>query len=159
MVGESEIELARRLFVEGWSGGHAEAPLPFLTEDAVMRDIAGHPGPLRGHQEIKNFYGPVAALLKVWPEEYFCSDDGLSLTWMAYIYIDNELHGAENRGRWLCGEGMSRLEFAGDLVSLEIDYWNGPQGKCDDPAADFERRRRLSRRELGASTGVPPEQA
>jgi hypothetical protein len=153
-MGDRELEVARRLFEEGWSGGHPEAPLPFLTDDAVMRDILGHPEAMRGHAQIVEFFGPVAKHLRVWPEEYFLSDDGIALTWMAYIHIDNEQHGPENRGRWLCGEGMSRLEFRGGKVSLEIDYWKGPQGMCDDARSHFEARRRLSRRELGATTGA-----
>jgi hypothetical protein len=151
---DRDIDVARRLFEEGWSGGHSEAPLPFLTDDAVMRDILGHPEALRGHAEIVEFFAPVAKYLKVWPEEYFGSDDGIALTWMAYIYIDNDLHGVENRGRWLCGEGMSRLELRDGKVSLEIDYWKGPQGTCDDATSHFEARRKLSRQELGATSGA-----
>jgi hypothetical protein len=153
MMGESEIEIARKLFEEGWSGPNRQAPLRFMTEDAVMRDILGHAEALNGHEEIGNFYGPVAGLLRVWPEEYFVSENGVSLTWMAYIEITNDLHGEENRGKYLCGEGMSRLEFADGKVSLEIDYWNGPQGICDDRDAHFAARRALSRAELGAVTG------
>ena len=153
-IGDRELEVARRLFEEGWSGGHPEAPLPFLTDDAVMRDILGHPEAMRGHAQIVEFFGPVAKHLRVWPEEYFLSDDGIALTWMAYIHIDNDLHGPENRGRWLCGEGVSRLEFRDGKVSLEIDYWKGPQGMCDDARSHFEARRRLSREELGATTGA-----
>jgi hypothetical protein len=68
--------------------------------------------------------------------------------------IDNDLHGSENRGRYLCGEGMSRLEFRDGKVCLEIDYWKGPQGKCDDCEAHFEARRAMSRSERGAITGA-----
>ena len=114
------IELARRLFEEGWSGGTPESPLPFLTEDAVMRDILGHPEAMRGHEEISAFFGPVARVLKVMPEEYFINERGVSLTWVSYIEILDESHGPENKGRFLCGEGMSRLEFRDGRVSLEI---------------------------------------
>ena len=79
-MGDRELEVARRLFEEGWSGGHPEAPLPFLTDDAVMRDILGHPEAMRGHAQIVEFFGPVAKHLRVWPEEYFLSDDGIALT-------------------------------------------------------------------------------
>jgi hypothetical protein len=154
MTDAERIELARQLFEEGWSGGTAEAPLQFMTEDAVMRDLLGHPGAMRGHEAIKTFFGPVAECLKVMPEEYFVNADGVSLTWVAYIEITNDLHGAENKGRWLCGEGMSRLEYAGDKVSLEIDYWHGPQGMVDDWASHLEERRGLSRAERGARTGI-----
>ncbi len=154
MKDDERIELARKLFEEGWSGGSADAPLRFLAEDAVMRDILGHPGAMRGHAAIRNFFGPVAEHLRVMPEEYFVNADGVSLTWIAYIEITNDLHGAENKGRFLCGEGMSRLEFAGDKVSLEIDYWHGPQGMIDDWAAHLAERRAMSREERGARTGI-----
>jgi hypothetical protein len=153
VIGDAELEVARQLFEEGWSGPNREAPLQFMTEDAVMRDILGHPEALNGHEEIGNFYAGVAGLLRVWPEEYFVNHDGVSLTWMAYIEITNDHHGEENRGKYLCGEGMSRLEFEDGKVSLEIDYWAGPQGICDDRDAHFEARRKLSRAELCAITG------
>ena len=154
MTDEERVELARRLFEEGWSGGTPKAPLPFLAEDAVMRDILGHPEALRGHQAIMNFFAPVAAVLKVMPEEYFLNDRGVSLTWMAYIKILDDNHGPENKGRFLCGEGMSRLEYKDEKVSLEIDYWKGPQGVCDDWRAHFETRKTMSADERGAITGA-----
>jgi hypothetical protein len=154
MIGEKELEVARRLFEEGWSGGTPESPLPFFTDDVVMRDILGHPEAMVGHGQIVDFFAPVAKNLKVWPEEYFVSDDGVALTWMAYIHVDNEAHGKENVGKWLCGEGMSRLEFRDGKVCLEIDYWKGPQGVCDDCTTHFEKRRGMSRAGLGAVTGA-----
>lgn len=152
--GKAELELARKLFEEGWSGGHAEAPLQFMTDDVVMRDILGHQEAMRGHAAIVDFWGPIAELLRVWPEEYFVSDDGIALTWMAYIEIRNDLLGKENHGKWQCGEGMSRLEFRDGKVCLEIDYWKGPQGICDDPHVHFKARRALSREALGATPGT-----
>jgi hypothetical protein len=153
MTETQRIELTRKLFEEGWSGGTPESPLPFLTEDAVMRDILGHPEPMRGHTEIAAFFAPVAKVLRVMPEEYFLNGDGLALTWIAYIEITGDSHGPENRGRYLCGEGMSRVEFSGDRVCLEIDYWKGPQGMCDDWRAHFEGRRQMTRAERGATPG------
>ena len=125
-------------------------PSAHLYED----DILGHPEAMRGHAQIVGFFAPVARNLRVWPEEYFLSAEGIALTWMAYIHIDDEQHGLENRGRWLCGEGMSRLEFRDGKVCLEIDYWRGPQGMCDDARSHFEARRELSRAERGAATGA-----
>jgi hypothetical protein len=154
MTEAEQIELARKLFEEGWSGGTPESPLPYLTDDAVMRDILGHPEAMVGHAAIVNFFAPVAPALKVMPEEYFLNEEGLALTWMAYIEITNDQHGPENKGRWLCGEGMSRLEFQGDKVSLEIDYWKGPQGMCDDWREHLEARRRMTRAERGATPGT-----
>jgi hypothetical protein len=72
---------------------------------------------------------------------------------MAYLHITNDHHGPENLGRYLCGEGMSRLEFRDGKVCLEIDYWKGPQGMCDDWRAHFEERQALPPAERGARTG------
>ncbi len=154
MVGEAEIEIARRLFEEGWSGDIAESAVPFLTDDIVMRDILGHPEALRGHADIVDFVRPVAGSLRVMPEEYFVNERGVALTWMAYIHIDNDQHGADNKGRWMCGEGMSRLEFSGDKVCLEIDYWKGPQGICDDWKLHLDERRGMAPEQRGARTGA-----
>jgi hypothetical protein len=153
MTDAERIELARRLFEEGWSGDKPESPLPFLTEDVVMRDILAHPEAMHGHQGVLDFFGPGAGNLKVMPEEYFLNERGVSLTWVAYLAITNDLQGAENRGRWLCGEGMSRLEFRDGKVCLEIDYRKGPQGMCDDWRAHLEERKSLPPAERGARTG------
>ena len=61
--------------------------------------------------------------------------------------------GPETKGKWLCGEGMSRLEFRDGKVSLEIDYWNGPQGMCDDWRTHFETRKAMSPEQRGAISG------
>ena len=106
MAGRAEIELARKLFEQGWGGADADAPLRFMTEDAVMRDILGHPDALRGHDAIRNFWSAIAGGLRVMPEEYFSNERGVALSWMAYIEICDESRGAENKGKWLCGEGM-----------------------------------------------------
>ena len=154
MTESERVELARRLFVDGWSGGSPESPLAFLTDDAVMRDIVGHPGAMVGHEEIVAFFGPVAPNLKVLPEEFFPNDDGVALTWMAYIRVPADPASGHPEPGYLCGEGMSRLEFRDGKVSLEIDYWHGPQGRCDDWEAHFEARRKMTRAELGATTGA-----
>jgi len=154
MTDEERVELARKLFEDGWGGGTTEAPLEFMTDDVVMRDILGHPGAMRGHDAIKQFWSAIAPHLKVMPEEYFLNERGVALTWVAYIEITNDLHGEENKGRYLCGEGMSRLEFRDGKVSLEIDYWNGPQGMVDDWESHFEGRKKMSPEERGARTGI-----
>ena len=153
MVGEAEIEVARKLFEEGWCGDNADAPLPFMTEDAVMRDILGHPEALRGHDEIRNFWTAVAGGLKVLPEEFYASEQGVALSWMAYLEIRDDSRGPENKGKWLCGEGMSSLQFRDGKVSLEIDYWHGPQGMCDDWKTHFAARKAMSPEERGAIPG------
>ncbi len=154
MTDEAKIELARRLFEEGWSGDSPESPLQFLSDDVVMRDIVAHVDAMHGHQAIVDFFGPGAGNLKVMPEQYYLNERGVALTWMAYLHIINDHHGAENKGKWLCGEGMSLLEFRGDKVCLEIDYWHGPQGMCDDWRSHLDARKAMSPGELGAISGA-----
>jgi len=155
-VTEAEIEVGRRLFVEGWGGDTPEAPLQFMTEDVVMRDILGHPNAMHGHQGVIDFWGKSAGHLKVPPEEFFVSDNGASLAWMAYVRIRKDRLGdkfPDKIGWWACGEGMSRLEFRDGLVCLEVDYWAGPQGVCQDWEAHLNARAVMSRAEVGAITG------
>lgn len=151
-VGEREIEVAKRLFIEGWGADHPDTPLQFMTEDCVMRDIVGHAEAMRGHDAIRNFWAAAAGRLKVPPEEIFVSDNGVALTWMAY----NQITEGDDKGKWRCGEGMSRLEFRDGKVCLEVDYWHGPQGVCDDWEAHFNARQRMSPEERGAITGGRP---
>jgi hypothetical protein len=153
-ITQAEIETGKRLFLEGWGGSTPDAFVPFVTDDFVMRDIVGHPVPMRGHQQVKDFWGFIAGNLHVMPEEVFVSDNGMAMTWMAYIRILDDAHGPENKGRWLCGEGMSRLEFRNGKVCLEVDYWHGPQGMCDDWETHFKTRGAMSRAERGAITGA-----
>lgn len=148
-VTEAEIEIGRRLFVEGWGGDDPRGPLQFMTEDVVMRDIVGHPQAMRGHEAVVNFWGAAAGSLKVPPEEIFVSENGIALTWMAYVRLKE----GEQAGKWLCGEGMSRLEFRDGKVCLEIDYWHGPQGVCDDWETHFKARQELPQAERGAISG------
>ncbi|WP_018989725.1 nuclear transport factor 2 family protein [Aromatoleum toluclasticum] len=161
-VTEAEIEIGKRLFLEGWCGSTPDSFVPFVTEDFVMRDtlshsgeLAGHAEPMRGHKQVMDFWGWAAGKLRVVPEEvYVNGDNGMALSWMMYLQITDDSKGPENRGRWHCGEGMSRLEFRDGKVCLEIDYWSGPQGICDDWEAHFARRRKMTRPERGAITGA-----
>lgn len=153
-VTQAEIETGKRLFLEGWGGKTPDAFVPFVTEDFVMRDIVGHSAPMRGHKAVMDFWGFVAGNLKVMPEEVFVSENGMALTWMAYIRITDDSQGPGNKGKWQCGEGMSRLEFRDGKVCLEVDYWHGPQGICDDWEKHLKARAAMSRAERGAITGA-----
>jgi hypothetical protein len=148
-IGEREIECARRLFEEGWFSDDPYAPTRFMTDDAVMRDIAGHPEALVGHDEIAEFWAPIAGRLRLPIEELFVSEDGIVVLWFAYVRFETAPDAP-----WHCGEGCSRLEFRHGLVSLEIDYWHGPQGTCDDWEVHFAARQALSRRERGQHSGA-----
>ena len=156
-IGEREKEVARKLFEEGgWSSGDPYGPDIWFAENAVMRDIVGHPGPLRGKEEIRKFWAShgVGITLRVPIEEMYVSENGIALLWMAYIQIVDDAQGPENKGKWICFEGMSRLEFDGEgKVTLEVDYHHGPQGITDSWVAHWERRRGMTREEMGAITG------
>ena len=69
MAGKAEIEIARLLFEEGWGGADSSAPLQYMTDDVVMRDILGHAEALRGHEAVQNFWQAVAGGLRVMPED------------------------------------------------------------------------------------------
>lgn len=154
MAGKAEIEIAKRLFEEGWCADDPSAPLQYMTDDVVMRDILGHPEALRGHEAVRDFWQAVAGKLTIIPEEYFTNERGVALTWMAYIRTLDDGSGSEDGGKWLCGEGMSRLEFRDGKVCLEIDYWNGPQGRCDDWREHLAARQAMTPEERGATPGV-----
>lgn len=152
MAGKAEVEIARRLFEEGWSGGHVDAPLRFMTGDVVMRDVVGHPEAMRGHDAVREFWARAAHTLKVLPEDIYVADSGVVVLWVAYSQVPASAE--ENAGRWWCGEGMSRLEFRDGKVCLEVDYWHGAQGLCDDWQAHWDARRARPWHELGALTGA-----
>ncbi|HJP41570.1 MAG TPA: nuclear transport factor 2 family protein [Dehalococcoidia bacterium] len=154
MVTKAEVEVARRLFEEGWGGGHPDAPKQFMTDDIVMRDIVGHAEPLRGWEEVRKFWEAAAPTLKTKVEDVYASDKGVALTWIAYVQIADESMGAENKGKWIAGEGMSRLEFRDGKVSLEVDYWHGPQGVVEDWEPHWARRQEMSRKDKGAITAM-----
>ncbi len=152
-VTQEEIEVGIKLFEEGWGGEKPEAPLQFMTEDVVMRDIVGHPEAMRGHQAVVDFWGRSAGILRVPPEEIFVGEDGITLTWMAYIQIRDDSAGPENKGRWHCGEGVSLLAFRDGKVCLEVDYWHGPQGICDNWEEHLAARKAMSLADRGAISG------
>ena len=87
-----------KLFEEGWSGGHIDAPLQFMTEDIVMRDVVGHPEAMRGHDAVREFWAQAASTLKVLPEELYVADSGVVVLWMAYGQIPADAD--KDAGRW-----------------------------------------------------------
>ena len=105
MATSEELEIARRLFTEGWGGDHPDSPLQFMTEDVVMRDVVGHPEAMRGHQAVIDFWGDFAGRLRVPVEDLYSSENGVVVLWMAYGRIPDDA--SENAGKWSCGEGMS----------------------------------------------------
>ena len=152
MATSEELEIARRLFTEGWGGDHPDSPLQFMTEDIIMRDVQGHPEAMHGYQAVRDFWGDFAGRLRVPVEDLYSSDRGVVVLWMAYGRIPDDA--SQNAGKWSCGEGMSRLEFREGKVCIEVDYWHGAQGVCDDWQEHFARRQAMPRRQRGAITGA-----
>ena len=161
-VGPNDIETARKLFEEGgWGSGDLYGPEQWFSDDAVMRDIANHPGPMRGKDEIREFWGSfwrnrkVGMAVRVPVEETYVAEGhrGVAVLWMGYSQVVAETD--EDYGRWRTFEGMSRLEFndAGE-VTLEVDYHHGVQGITDSWVAHWNARRAMKWEELGAITGA-----
>ncbi len=80
-MGDPRIDIARKLFA-AWSSGDADAPQPYLTDDAVLHDIVG--GTHTGWPAIRAFFAqglvhwPDLVLL---PEQFWTNDEGVALTW------------------------------------------------------------------------------
>ena len=154
MVGKEEIEVARRLFEEGWSSGNPEAVRRFLTEDVVLRDVLSGAEAIRGWANVYGLWEDASGTLRIPVEDIFLSASGVSLTWVAYAQLNDDSEGPENRGKWRVGEGMSRLEFRDGKVCLQVNYWNGSQGIVADWKTHWETRRQMTAAERGAVTGA-----
>ena len=122
---DPRIQLARDLFA-AWSSGDADAPAPYLHEDAVLADIVG--GEHSGWPAIRAFfqYGldrfPDLVLL---PEKFWTSDDGVALTWVMSATVTDataERFGAANLGKKWSSPGMTFLEIVDGKVAREVDY-------------------------------------
>ena len=103
-----------------------------------------------GHEAIANRWRHVAGRMRLPIEELFVSEHGIVALWFVYVQIVE----GEHAGQWNMGEGTSRLEFRDGKVCLEIDYWHGPQGRCDDWEEHFAARKALSRYDRGFVSGA-----
>lgn len=119
---DARIGVARALF-EAWSSGNADAPQPYLRDDAVLYDIVG--GEFQGWPAIRAFF---AQGLEKWPdlvlapEELWTNERGVALSWVMTATVPDDRMGAGAKGRQWRSEGMSYLVFDGDRVAREIDY-------------------------------------
>jgi hypothetical protein len=117
------IDVAKQLFA-GWSSPDLDAPRPFLSENAVLRDIIG--GEFRGWPAIREYFGSGRAkypdLVLEPTGDFWTRPDGLALLWtMSATQTDDSL-GADLVGRRWTVEGMSYLVFEELTVIREVDY-------------------------------------
>jgi hypothetical protein len=152
-IGEHELQVARDLFNIGWSGDDPHGPTRYMTPDVRMRDIAmkGGPEAITGHEAIVNRWKHVAGRMRLPVEDVFVNptDDSVVVQWFVYVlHVDGE-----HAGQWDMGEGNSMLRFRDGLVSLEVDFWHGRQGRCADWQAHFAARQALGAEERGRVSG------
>ncbi len=134
---DARIQLATDLF-KAWSSGNADAPRPYLSEDAVLEDIVG--GKFQGWPAIRKFFADGVAKwpdLKLEPTQFWVSDDGVALTWtMTATQVGPEF-GPDAVGKVWRSPGMSFLVIKNGKVVREVDYHdrgNVPLSLGVDPA-------------------------
>ena len=127
MAGQKEIDTAIELF-KAWSSGDADAPGPFLAEDAILRDIVAGEDKV-GWPAIREFFAgglqgaPDPVLI---PDKFWTADDGVAFTWRMSATVTHDAFGAEHKGKKWYSDGMTYLEFNDEgKVSLEVDYHHG----------------------------------
>ena len=126
MAGDAEIEIAKKLFA-AWSSGDPDAPAEFLTEDAVLHDIADGTDKV-GWPAIREFFQgalKVSPGVVLEPDAFWVNDTGLAVRWHMSATVTTDLFGPESRGKTWHSDGMSTLEFRGDKVCREVDYHHG----------------------------------
>jgi ketosteroid isomerase-like protein len=124
-MSDPRVRLATDLFA-AWSSGDADAPRPFLADDAVLADIVG--GEHHGWPAIRAFF---AQGLSVWsdlvlePDQFWTSDDGVALSWVMSATVTSAAAarvGAEHVGKRWRSDGMTWLRVVDGLVVREVDY-------------------------------------
>ena len=122
---DPKVQLATDLFA-AWSSGDADAPAPYMHDDAVLYDIVG--GEHQGWPAIRAFF---ANGVKIWPdlvlapEQFWTSDDGVALSWVMSATVTEAVapkFGAGNVGKKWRSEGMTWLRIRDGKVSREVDY-------------------------------------
>lgn len=124
-MADERIALAEQLFA-AWSSGDADAPRPFMHDDAVLCDIVG--GEHRGWPAIRAFF---AKGIGVWPdldlapEQFWTNAGGVALSWVMSATVTEQAAarlGAETVGRRWRSEGMTWLRIVDGKVAREVDY-------------------------------------
>jgi ketosteroid isomerase-like protein len=122
---DPRIDVARKLFA-AWSSGDADAPAPYMNDDAVLYDIVG--GEHKGWPAIRDFFAHGLVRwpdLVLEPERFWVSDDGVALSWLMSATVTDDTFGPEAKGKKWRSEGMTYLIFDGLKVAREVDYHDG----------------------------------
>lgn len=126
MLGEAEIEIAKKLFA-AWSSGDPDAPAEFLTEDAVLHDIVAGSDKV-GWPAVREFFQGALTIspgVVLAPDAFWVGETSLAVRWHMSATVQTEMFGPENKGKTWHSDGMSTLEFRGDKVCREVDYHHG----------------------------------
>jgi hypothetical protein len=126
MLGEAEIEIAKKLFA-AWSSGDPDAPAEFLTDDAVLHDIVAGSDKV-GWPAIREFFQgalTVSPGVVLEPDAFWVGEDSLAVRWHMSATIEGEMFGPDHKGKTWHSDGMSTLVFRGDKVCHEVDYHHG----------------------------------
>jgi len=117
------IEIAKALFA-AWSSGDPDAPGQYLTDDAVLDDVAS--GRFEGWPAIRAFFASGLTRtddLVLAPDEFWANADGLALHYKMRGKVKlPETYGPEHVGRAWEVDVMSYLRFRGDKVCFEADF-------------------------------------
>ena len=121
---DPRISTANKLFA-AWSSGDLDAPAQYLTADAMLFDVVG--GEHQGWPAIRAYF---AEGLEKWPDlalvpdQHWVNDTGIALNWVMTATVHDDSLGPDAKGKKWRSAGMSWLEFDGDKVVREVDYYD-----------------------------------
>ena len=118
------IEIATRLFREGWSSGDPDAPEQFWAPDGTLQDVAS--GTFVGWPAIRAFFAgglTRTSNLRLEPDEFWVGEDGLAVHYlMSGDVVRPESYGEEYVGRRWSVPVMSFVRFDADRICYEADF-------------------------------------
>jgi len=121
---QHRIEIATRLFDEGWSSGDPDASEQFWTPAGTLFDVAS--GTFEGWPAIRAFFAnglERTRNLALVPEEFWVNETGLAVRCrMSGDIVRPESYGPEYVGRRWSVLVLSYLRFDGDRVCYEADF-------------------------------------
>jgi len=94
MLGEAEIEIAKKLFA-AWSSGDPDAPAEFLTEDAVLHDIVAGSDKV-GWPAVREFFQGALTIspgVVLEPDAFWVGGTSLAVRWHMSATVQTEMFG------------------------------------------------------------------